>query len=217
MLSKHENAPPAARDVIGGTPLFGLFNKLALSAREADSFAVELIAPRRGAGVSAIARALARCAAANMDGPVLLVRADPAATGPAGTSSLAELHHRGADLREAARPDGEDGLWHALLMQAAPGKTPAPLPLGVLDKIVTRLRASYRWIVFDSVPPQDSSFGLILSRFMNGTVVVAEAERTRLPSARQLVLQIRANGGTPIGFVVNKRRKVIPDFIYRFL
>lgn len=203
--------------MIGGAPLFSLFNKLALSARGAESFAVELVAPRRGAGVSSIARALARCAAANGTGPVLLVTAGPVAADAAGVPSLSELHRRGADLREAARPDREEGLWSAALTHATSEKMLPLLPLGALDDIVTRLRGSYRWIVFDSASPLDSPFGLILSRFMDGTVVVAEAERTRLPSARQLVQQIRANGGTPIGFVVNKRRKVIPDFIYRFL
>ncbi|MDE1149993.1 MAG: hypothetical protein PW843_25860 [Azospirillaceae bacterium] len=216
------------RAAIAGQPLFSLFNKLAMMPHDPDEgYAIQVIGARAGAGASTIAKALAEFAAINVDGPVLLVDADPFDREQVRLSELvlpSSLHDAQQGLvpmDEVLKPMGIADLMLATLTQPVARKNGQPvtwsLSISAMGDIVDQLRRRFRWIIFDSAPPQSLAFAHVLSRFVNGTVIVAEAEKTRLPVAQQLIYQIRANGGKPVGLVINKRRLLISEFIYRFL
>ncbi|MBB6253669.1 hypothetical protein [Nitrospirillum iridis] len=215
------------RAAIAGQPLFSLFNKLAMMPHGPEGYAIQIIGARPGAGASTIARALAEFAAVNVDGPVLLVDADPFDREQVRLSeiplpnSLHDAQQGLVSLDDALRPLGTADLMLAALTQPiarrADGNVTWSLSISAMGEIVGQLRQRFRWIIFDSAPPQNLAFAHVLSRFVNGTVIVVEAERTRLPVVQQLIHQIRANGGKPVGLVINKRRLLISEFIYRFL
>lgn len=79
------------------------------------------------------------------------------------------------------------------------------------------LRGMFDLILIDSAPASTSPDGIRLSRFVDGVVLVLEAEKTRRPVVENLKRQISGNGGNIIGVVFNKHRHHIPDFIYRRL
>lgn len=217
--------------IISGQPLFGLFNKLALTPRPAgrdpgEGFAVQILGARAEAGASSIARALAEFAALNVDGPVALVDADPFTLSQFRLSrvqlrhSLQDVQRGTARLEQAIHPTGVDNLALLALTGAASheeGRAAWTLSISALGEIVALLRSRFRWIVVDSAPAHELAFAHVLSRFTDGVVIVAESEKTRVPVVQQLTHQIRVNGGVPLGLAINKRQMPISDFLYKFL
>lgn len=212
--------------VIGGQPLFGLFNKLALSKPAAEgAFVVQILGARPKVGATSIARALAEFAALNVEGPVALLDADPFQLQqfrlfdkhPSG--SLQDVQSGRRQLDEVTVATGFNNLSLLALsdMRSAGGARTWTLSIGALQEIVTLLRSRYAWVIVDSAPTQSVAFTNVVARFVDGTVVVVESEKTRIPVAQRIVQQVRENGGTPLGLVINKRKLLISNFLYRFL
>lgn len=224
MPRSRNQVPPeaAAEPAIGGQPLFSLFNKLAMMPHGADGYAIQIIGARAGVGASTIAFALAEFAALNVDGAVLLVDADPfdrAQVRLSGTDlpkSLTDVQSGQIALEEAVRPTAQPGLSLAALTAPMAKSAASSLSINAMDEIVATLRGHFRWIIFDSAPPYELAFSHVLSRFVDGTVIVVESEKTRLPVVQQLIYQVRANGGTPLGLVINKRQLLISKSLYKF-
>ncbi|MGZ9097469.1 MAG: hypothetical protein ACXW30_04150 [Micavibrio sp.] len=55
------------------------------------------------------------------------------------------------------------------------------------------------------------------SELVDGTILVAEAERTRVPVAQRLKRAVEESGGKVIGAILNRRRYHIPGRLYRLL
>jgi hypothetical protein len=55
------------------------------------------------------------------------------------------------------------------------------------------------------------------SKVADGSVVVAQAERTRGPVVKELVAMIEANGGHAVGSVLSGRKYYIPRILYKLL
>jgi polysaccharide biosynthesis transport protein len=214
-------------DAVSGQPLFSLFNKLAMAGRKDEAgFAVQILGPNSGCGVSTIAGGLAEFAALNIDGPVALIDADPLKqsqfqrVGAKYVASLQDVQQGRATLAAAGHRMLRSNLTLFALtppVEDRKGYTGRTLSISALSEIIALLRKNFQWIIVDSGPVRDIAFSLVLARFMSGTVVVAESEKTRMPVVHQLVHQIYANGGTSLGIVINKRKKHIADFLYRFL
>ena len=79
------------------------------------------------------------------------------------------------------------------------------------------LREMFDIILIDSTPRADSPDGVRMSRFVDGVVMVVDAEKTRVPVAEALKNEISGNGGNIIGVVFNRHRHYIPDAIYKRL
>ena len=56
-----------------------------------------------------------------------------------------------------------------------------------------------------------------LTPLLDGFIVVVGAERTRRVVAEQAIRDLEAAGGTPLGIVLNRTRRPIPDWLYRRL
>ena len=96
----------------------------------------------------------------------------------------------------------------------------ASIPLNDLmnfEILIHSLRSSYDFIIMDAVNFMDNTLALSITKAVDGTILVIEAERTRVPVAFQLKKVIEESGGKVIGTVLNKRRFYIPQFIYRWL
>jgi Mrp family chromosome partitioning ATPase len=222
---KKAQPKPVEKPVIAGQPLFNLFNKLAMMPHQTDGHAIQVIGARAGVGTSTIARALAEFTAVNVDGSVVLVDADPFDRAQIRLSAIdlpQSLHdaQRGlASLEAVLRPMAQPRLFLASLTPSmVRGRSPVlpSLSINAMEEIVAQLRSRFQWIIFDSAPPYELAFAHVLSRFVDGTIIVVESEKSRLPVVQQLIHQIKVNGGTPLGLVINKRRLLISKFIYKF-
>lgn len=72
-------------------------------------------------------------------------------------------------------------------------------------------------ILIDSPPLTLSPDGLAIAPWVNGVVIVVEAEKTSSASVKNLKERIDRVGGNVLGIVLNKRRYYIPQFIYERL
>jgi Mrp family chromosome partitioning ATPase len=72
-------------------------------------------------------------------------------------------------------------------------------------------------VLLDSAPASASPDGISLSRYVDGVVLVLEAEKTRKPVAENLKNRILQNGGNLLGMVFNNRRYHIPESVYKRL
>jgi hypothetical protein len=101
-----------------------------------------------------------------------------------------------------------------------------PSMRGVLDMtptlrrmpdFLTRLRESFDLVLIASPPASQAPMGLLLSRFVDGNVLVLEAGRTRAPVAAELRDSISSSGGAVVGAVLTRYRSYVPKFLRRWL
>ena len=84
-------------------------------------------------------------------------------------------------------------------------------------KIFEDLKSAFDMIVTYSESGMANSLAAILYGLADGAVLVAEAERTRLPVIRGLRSHVEMLGGRVLGVVLNKRRFHIPRLLYWML
>jgi hypothetical protein len=58
---------------------------------------------------------------------------------------------------------------------------------------------------------------MLLSRFVDGNILVLEAGRTRAPVAVELRDSLRTSGGTVVGAVLTHYNSFIPNFLRNWL
>jgi Mrp family chromosome partitioning ATPase len=69
-------------------------------------------------------------------------------------------------------------------------------------------------VVIDSPAMSQSAAGVVIAPFVDMSLLVVEAERTRAAVARNLIERLDGAGGHVIGAILNKRRFHIPRSIY---
>jgi Mrp family chromosome partitioning ATPase len=82
---------------------------------------------------------------------------------------------------------------------------------------VDALRVSFDNILIDCGPLQDSSDAAVLASSVDGVVIVVEAARSRRDQIVNAQRTIEQAGGKFLGFVLNKRRYPVPEWLYRRL
>lgn len=193
---------------------------------------VQFIGASGGCGVSSVARMVALAAASLGGGPVFLM-------------DLAGVHNgQHAWFRDRSglplRPmeDGvlpPHGLWVREVEDAVhlTGHWVGGLKLGISEcrdldpppgfdlrgqpQFWETLRQRFELVVVDAPASSGMFDGILLSRHMDGVVLVVEAEETRTPVAAHLRDELVDAGASIVGVVLNKRRFHIPQFFYRWL
>lgn len=93
----------------------------------------------------------------------------------------------------------------------------SPFDLEIFRFLVEELKRKYDYIIFDSAPALKSSQTRTIASKVDGSVVVARANRTRWEVIQELKRVLEADGATLLGSVLNKRQFVIPQGLYRYL
>ncbi len=170
-----------------------------------------------GAGVSSIARGLARALSETGSGNVLLVDAN-------GEQTRAVAFHRGKpgqapEVEMPSQPSG--GPEAAGPTQTAAHRPDEPatrLPAVAGQSVVglmPRLRASdYDYVVFDMPPVSHTSVTVRMAGLMDSVLLVLESEKTHFEAverASALLARSKANVST----VLNKVRSYIPRGLYQ--
>jgi hypothetical protein len=86
-----------------------------------------------------------------------------------------------------------------------------------IPEFLTRLRQTFDLVVIASPAATDAPMGVLLSRFVDGNILVLEAGRTRAPVAMELRESLSSSGGIVVGAVLTHYESVIPRFMRRWI
>jgi capsular exopolysaccharide synthesis family protein len=183
---------------------------------------IQFIGPQGGEGASTVIRDFAMVSAARFGKSVLLLDADPRSPSQHLFFRLQpqfgwdEILRNKRTFRKAICRIGKTSLY---VYPTPPG--PASLPEALFSPGIKEFweaaKEKFDLVLIDSAPASASPDGIGLSRFVDGVILVLEAEKTRKPVAESLKNQILQNGGKILGMVFNNRRYHIPEFVYRRL
>ena len=85
-----------------------------------------------------------------------------------------------------------------------------------IPEFLAKVREAFDMVVIASPAAADSPVGVLLSRFVDGNIMVLEAGRTRAPVATELRNSLSASGGTVVGAVLTKYRSYVPRMLRRW-
>lgn len=228
-------APPATRTKLprrlatGARPhglapneLVKLHHTLAESLDSANGTIAQFLAPEPDAAIESVVYDLAYISAAWLGKRVLYVngtsmrfegkdkvpssRREPTV---AAQNDFGDIEHRitrvvGLELYQMVFPSLRGALDLAPTLRRMP-------------EFLARLRQSFDLVLIASPPASQAPMGLLLSRFVDGNILVLEAGRTRAPVAAELRDSLSASGGTVIGAVLTRYRTYVPRFLRRWL
>ena len=75
------------------------------------------------------------------------------------------------------------------------------------------LRSEFDYTIIDCPSLKESGDLLAIAPFVDGVIMVVEANRTRREQPRHAERNIRAAGGTLLGYVLNKQRREVPRWL----
>ncbi len=93
----------------------------------------------------------------------------------------------------------------------------SPLNLSDCQSAFSDMREQFDLTLLDTPPINTFPEGLALTPWVDGVVLVVRAGHTRREVVQHAAEQIRLHGGKILGVVLNRRRYVIPNFLYRRL
>lgn len=160
-----------------------------------------------GEGRSWIVAGLA-CALAERGGPVAVV--DALTTAPV-------LHDWFGATGEELAPSADAG---AFAIDISVARRPGPaLVASAAEAAVQWLRgvATGHSVLVEIDPLRDSSQAATIAPALDGVLLVVAAERERREAVAQAVDSLRRRGIVVRGVVLNRRRRVLPDVVYRWL
>jgi len=173
---------------------------------------------RSGEGVSTIAAHLAVTAASLGDRRILLVDANftrpylPRIFSARSRPGLAEILRDGQDLSEVLQPSTAANLSLLAAGRANDGAAHVYNPAG-LPGFIKELAKDHDLVVVDLPAVSCSNAAIRLAGMLDGVLLVVEACQVRREVARQAAdLLVRA-GSRPLGVVLNKWRRHVPDWL----
>ncbi|MEZ4528094.1 MAG: CpsD/CapB family tyrosine-protein kinase [Desulfobacterales bacterium] len=94
---------------------------------------------------------------------------------------------------------------------------PSPFSLGSFSEFLQTVKTHYDFIFLDSEPVLSSGHTQLVSSRADGVILVTEASRTRLEVITELKNRLESSGARLAGSFLNRRRYVIPKWIYRYI
>ncbi|MCI5224049.1 MAG: tyrosine-protein kinase family protein [Candidatus Electrothrix sp. AR4] len=91
----------------------------------------------------------------------------------------------------------------------------SPFSMPSFTQFIEEVRTKYDIILLDSAPVLQSSHTKMLLPKTDGVIIVTEANKTRFKVLEELVRQLNMEGATLLGSFLNKRRYVIPKWVYQ--
>jgi capsular exopolysaccharide synthesis family protein len=191
-----------------------------LTRHEARVRRVGLTAVQPGEGVSTLARELAG-AYARRGRSAVLIEANWS------RPSLAEVYGltgRPGFADIVAGTVAPSGGVHAVAenLSVVPAGSPSAIRKATLDDgrvedFLALVDDRFDLAIVDCEPITEIGDAAALSPFVDGFIVVIGAERTRRAVAQRALADLKAAGGAPLGVVLNRLRRPIPKWLYRWL
>ena len=183
---------------------------------------IQFIGAQGGEGTSTVVRDFAVVSAGRLGKSVLLLDTDhrnPSQCEFFRTTAKfgwEEIVHDKGIFEKAISRIGDIDLY-VYSPPASSASTPNILYSSEIKEFWEEMKQLFDLVLIDSAPASESPDGIGLSRFVDGVVLVLEAEKTRRPVVENLRNRIVQNGGNLLGMVFNKRRHHIPEFVYKRL
>jgi capsular exopolysaccharide synthesis family protein len=161
-----------------------------------------------GEGKSSSAINLARVIA-QAGNHVLLIDADlrrPSVAeylGLEGDAGLTSVLIGDADIEDVAQPMETEGL-DVLASGPIPPNPSELLGSKAMQELLAHAMATYDFVVVDTAPLLAVTDAVVLSRYVGGTVVVAQSERVRRPQLQQSLEKLDAVEARMLGVVLNR-------------
>lgn len=86
-----------------------------------------------------------------------------------------------------------------------------------LEKLIQDLKEDFDYVLIDSPPVNLYSDSIQLANIVDGVILVVRAEGTRLEVVQRVKEHLEELNAPLLGVVLNGRRYVIPDFLYKRL
>jgi hypothetical protein len=86
-----------------------------------------------------------------------------------------------------------------------------------IPEFLGKLRETFDLVAIAAPAATDAPMGILLSRFVDGNILVVEAGRTRAPVALELRNSLSASGGMVVGSVLTRYRSAAPRWLRRWL
>ena len=186
----------------------------------------------RGASVVAVASSLAAegksttasnlaAALAETGARVLLVDADlrrpsiAEALGIEGSAGLTTVLAGQADTADVVQEWGSHGL-HVLASGPVPPNPAELLGSPVMRRLVAELRRGYDHVVIDTAPLLPVADAAVVSRLVDGTIVVVHAGRVRRGQVTQALGNLDRVSGRVLGVVLNRIKRDESSYEYRY-
>lgn len=207
----------------GLTPgeLVKLHHSLAESLNTETGVVCQFVAAESGAGTEDVGYDLAYISAAWLGKRVLFVN------GTGARDDGAERNGARGKPPLLGSDDGFEGAENRItrVMGMELYQMKMPTMRGTLDlaptlkripEFLAKVREAFDMVVIASPAAADAPIGVLLSRFVDGNILVLEAGRTRAPAAVELRNSLSASGGIVVGAVLTKYRSFAPRFLRRW-
>ncbi|MFH1680889.1 MAG: CpsD/CapB family tyrosine-protein kinase [Candidatus Eisenbacteria bacterium] len=129
---------------------------------------------------------------------------------------LADVLLGTADLASAAVHIGEENLY--LLPTGVTTTSPGALiTITRMSRLLAEAKERFALVLIDAPPVISYAETSILASVADGVALVVESDRTKREIVMRAKAAIEEAGGNILGVVLNRRRYVIPEFLYRYL
>ena len=175
-----------------------------------------------GNGCSRLCVRIAETLASNVTGSICLVDANlrtpslPGLFGVGNHFGLTDALQQAGPIRSFAKPMRNPKLW-LLSCGSIGADSPRLLNCEDLQKRLAELRTEFDYVLIDAPPLARYGDALALGKFMDGVVMILEANSTRREVAVTVSENLRAAGIKILGAVLNKRTFPIPERLYHLL
>jgi protein-tyrosine kinase len=190
-----------------------LFASLLPLIDEHKSLVIHLVAAMPGEGVSTLARALAVVAGRRSWCKVALLELAAESAAGAGHATLLDQF-----------ADGGQAAFEQIGVAGAQLSVGRLSDIGAARPKLDRLREFYAWargrftlVIVDCPPIMRAPDSAVFCGLADGTMLVVEADRTRVPVVQRARETLSKAGAKILGVVLNKREDLIPSFLYRFI
>jgi polysaccharide biosynthesis transport protein len=190
------------------------------AGRSAASAVIAVTSSLAAEGKSTTATNLA-VALAETGARVLLVDADlrrpsiATALGIEGSAGLTTVLSGRADVEDVVQEWGTHGL-DVLASGVVPPNPAELLGSPAMHRLLQQLRRTYDYVVVDTAPLLPVTDAAVLSRMVDGTIVVADAGRVRRGQVAQALATLGQVSGRVLGVVLNRVRRDESSYEYRY-
>ena len=129
---------------------------------------------------------------------------------------LADVLNGSQDLASAVARIGDEKFF--LLPSGVTSTTPGALiTVTRFSRFLAEARKRYALVLIDAPPIIPFAETPLIAGIADGLVLIIESERTKREIVNRAKMTVLEAGGRVIGVVLNQRRYVIPEFLYRYL
>ena len=201
--------------------LVKLHHSLAESLSTGNGVVCQFIAPETGAGTEDVVYDLAYISAAWLGKRVLFVNGTGMRLDPKDYYARRREPSVGQDAdfddveNTITRVVGLD--LYRMTMPSMRGALDLAPTVKRLPDFLGKLREAFDLVVIAAPAATDAPLGVLLSRFVDGNILVLEAGRTRAPVALELRNSLSASGGIVVGTVLTRYQSAAPRWLRRWL